>query len=69
MICAALPVKAWIEMMRERRLPACHTHKDLVCCSDGGIVEEYNEDDEDGYMSDDSVDPDNMTYEVNVLSL
>lgn len=56
-------------MMRERRLPACHTHKDLVCCSDGGIVEEYNEDDEDGYMSDDSVDPDNMTYEVNVLSL
>ncbi|CAL8470014.1 g9556 [Coccomyxa elongata] len=28
-----------------------------------GILEEYNEDEEDGYISDDSVDPDNMTYE------
>ncbi len=27
-------------------------------------MEEYNEDEEDGYMTDDSVDPDNMTYEV-----
>ncbi|KAK9915775.1 hypothetical protein WJX75_004004 [Coccomyxa subellipsoidea] len=36
---------------------------ELTGAGDGGIVEEYNEDDEDGYMSDDSVDPDNMTYE------
>ena len=35
-----------------------------IGCADG-ILEEYNEEDEeDGYISDDSVDPDNMTYEV-----
>lgn len=31
----------------------------------GNIAEDYEEDtDEDGYLTEDSVDPDNMTYEV-----
>jgi hypothetical protein len=37
----------------------------VLLCAAGGIAEEYDEDeDEEGYVTEDSVDPDNMTYEV-----
>ena len=40
----------------------------LQCMRAGGIAEGYDEDeDEDGYVTEDSVDPDNMTYEVTNL--
>lgn len=45
-----------------------HQFRKCMGCADG-ILEEYNEDEEDGYISDDSVDPDNMTYEVRVYKL
>lgn len=39
----------------------------FICLAGGGDDGDYSDEEEEGYISDDSVDPDDMTYEVRSL--